>query len=366
MIWREGIVGISIPFTVGVALGAVVVRLTMVGPMQASIVALCTLIVVCVGLFCCIYTQVGSLTPLWALVYGSAGLFCYCSYLSIGCPEGAGPLLHLAHQSVEHLKSLICSIPYAHEQSAALAQALLTGDRSLLSRSTLSAFRSSGASHLLALSGLHLGFIYMIIRRISGSLPYHGRTASKVRAIVTVGLCGFYTLMTGAGPSIVRAFLFICIREIAGSSPERRLDLGRTLLCSQMVQLALRPSAITSVSFQLSYLAMTGIVFILPHLQAWYPQGSRHDPLRRIWDISALSISCQAMTAPAAWYYFRTFPKYFLLTNLLALPLCSIVMTVSILAIALNALGLCPGWLIIVDDWTLQIFIRVLQIISTM
>lgn len=301
---------------------------------------------------------------LLAAMFAVAGIYCHLAACLRGAPAPDGLITRTALRCASRLRSLIDSMPFAHEQSTALVKALLTGERSSLSRATVLAFRASGASHLLALSGLHLGFIYIIIRRMARLVPWRGPAAARVRAAAVIALCGFYVLMTGEGPSIVRAFIYICIREISGISPERRSDPGRTLLCALTIQLALTPEALESIGFQLSYLAMAGITFIMPVMQAWYPPSC--GPLRKIWDVSALSISCQLLTAPAAWLRFGTFPKYFLLTNLLAMPLCSATMGLSIAAIALYAAGLCPAWLIRADDSCVQLFIRVLDIISRM
>lgn len=315
---------------------------------------------------CARQSFIGGSGERWCLsaVFALAGVFCYFATACRGASAEEGAVMQAAGRCAERLRDIIDSIPFGHEQSAALIKALLTGERSSLSRATVLAFRASGASHLLALSGLHLGFIYLIIRRICNLIPWRGITVSYIRAAITVGLCGFYTLMTGAGASIVRAFLFICIRETAGICPERKSDPGRTLLCALTIQLALSPASIASIGFQLSYLAMAGITFILPWMQSWYPPSK--DPVRKLWDTAALSISCQITTAPLAWWYFRTFPQYFLITNIIAMPLCSAVMSLSIATIALYATGICPEWLIALTDLAVQSIINALRIISEM
>lgn len=308
----------------------------------------------------------GEVRDKWYLsaAFALAGAFCYLAAACRGASAEEGMVMQAAGRCADRLREIIDSIPFGHEQSAALIKALLTGERSSLSRATVLAFRASGASHLLALSGLHLGFIYLIIRRICNLIPWRGPTASRIRATITIGLCGFYTLMTGAGASIVRAFLFICIRETAGICPERKSVPGRTLLWALTIQLALSPTSIASIGFQLSYLAMAGITFILPWMQSWYPPSK--DPVRKLWDTAALSISCQITTAPLAWWHFRTFPQYFLITNIIAMPLCSTVMSLSIATVALYAMGICPEWLIMVTDLSVQSIIAALRIISEM
>ena len=175
--------------------------------------------------------------------------------------------------------------------------------------------------------------------------------------------------MTGAAPSIVRAFLFITIGETARLTGRSRFTIG-TLIFALTVQLALSPEVISSLGFQLSYLAIAGIAVIYPNLENLYPKAEgvrgRMDPMRKIWEGAALSISCQAFTAPLVWYRFHTFPKYFIITNLTALPLTSAVMVLSVTTIALSGLGICPELLILLDDKAVQLLIDCLWIISSL
>ena len=302
-----------------------------------------------------------------ALVFFLLGLFCQLtSAYTSAFPEGPPAV---AVRACGALKRRIAAIPYPHPRSGALVQALLTGDRSGLDRETVTAFRASGASHILALSGLHLGLIYLLIRK---ACSWIGNTpaAKRIRSGATVLATGLYTLMTGAGPSIVRAWLYIFFSEAASLSPGRKKDPARILLSALTVQLTLKPPVIASVGFQLSYLAMLGIAVLYPRLRAWYPAPrtrlERADPMRRIWDAAALTLSCQVFTAPLAWIRFHTFPKYFLLTNLLSLPLSSAVMTVSVGTILLSACGFCPAWLVGLDDALISLLLFVLETVSTM
>ena len=264
----------------------------------------------------------------------------------------------------ERLKAYIADIPFPSEGTAPLLTALLTGDRSGLAPETVSAFRESGASHILALSGLHLGIIYVLfdrLTRVAGQTPL----ARYLRFGAIVLSAGFFTLMTGASPSLVRAFLFILINEILRLTGRPR-KASRVLCLALLVQLVLDPSAIRSVGFQLSYLAMAGIFLLYPLLEAWYPPSPAWDPFRRIWKAAALSISCQLFTSPLAWWRFHSFPRYFLLTNLLALPLTTALMTSAVLTVALWAVGLCPPVLINATDALCNWLQRALEIIATM
>ena len=112
------------------------------------------------------------------------------------------------------------------------------------------------------------------------------------------------------------------------------------------------------MGFQLSYLAMLGIFLLFPKLDAWFPsEGRRKGPVKWMWSSMALSISCQIFTAPLVWLHFRTFPKHFLLTNLIALPLTSFLMFGAVACLALSAFGICPAWLV----WTVDTLAGTLQ-----
>jgi len=346
---------ICLPFTAGAAAGA---ALAGAGGAAAG-----AALAAAAGLLALVSRHRTGLLP-YCVLFFVIGFFCY---LSAGLlpPAGPGPLGRMAARALAGLRRLIASIPFGHDSTGPLVTALLTGDRSGLTAEQTAAFRGSGASHILALSGLHLGVIYLIVSRMlsvfGNSIP-----ARRVRSVLTILLAGFYTLATGAGPSIVRAFLFILIRETCALFPERRISPVRTLLMALTIQLAVQPRVITSLGFQLSYLAMSGIVILYPRLEAWYPSDGRRRfrPVRRIWQGAALAVSCQVFTAPLAWIRFHSFPKYFIITNLLALPLTSALMAVSVAAIALQGLSGCPPFLATAADFLATTLLFVLDVIS--
>ena len=311
---------LAIPFAAGAAAGLLI--LPPAGGLPAWILPAVILPVLpCLAAAAC---RLPRPLPAYLALYFCLGLFCQCS--SHLLPVHAGPP-DLALHACESLKRLISAIPYPHERTAGLVQALMTGDRSALDRDTVAAFRNSGAAHILALSGLHLGLIYLLIRK-TFSLMGNTPAARLIRSLLTTAATGFYTLMTGAGPSIVRAFLYICISEWSSLAPGRK------------------------------------------KVQAWYPAPQtrleRADPMRWIWNAAALTLSCQVFTAPLVWLRFHTFPKYFLLTNLLSLPLSSAVISVSALTIVLSATGCCPTLLVRLNDTLVQALLRILEIISEM
>lgn len=317
--------------------------------------------------------------------YALLAAFFFCGFSSpaiAGICEGfihpgPGPVRRAADISAENLEEMIRSIPFAHSESNAMVLALITGDKSGLPRSINESFRISGASHLLALSGMHLGLIYVILGKVFSVLG-NSPAAVRTRSALVTAVSGFYTLMTGAGASIARAFLFIILNEAARCTGRKRIPTN--IFCAAlMIQVLWSPEVLKSIGFQLSYLAMAGIYLLYPVMKGWYrehledgseeeygekPDRRMKSPMKRLWDTAAMSISCQIFTAPAVWYHFGTFPVYFLITNLIAIPLSSAIIYISILVTGLHALGICPGFLIRADDMMIQAMCSSLEIIS--
>lgn len=282
------------------------------------------------------------------------------------------------------LQEQIDSIQFNSKDTSSLVKALLTGEKSSLSYEIRSAFRDSGASHILALSGLHLGIIYGILSKTTAVLG-NTRKMRAARCIFIICMCGIYTLATGAGDSLVRAYIFIILRELAKMT-SRYHGLRQILLASLVVQLTVDPLAVRSISFQLSYAAMAGIAFIYPWLQGFWDRAikliqdikSEEDSndktpaemvskaMQWVWNTVALSIACQITTGPLAYAYFGTFPVHFMLTNLLSLPLTGLLIPCALLTVVLSTLGCCPQILIQATEWLVSTLVWMLKVISTM
>ncbi|NLZ50267.1 MAG: ComEC/Rec2 family competence protein [Rikenellaceae bacterium] len=275
--------------------------------------------------------------------------------------------ISLSRKALQGLSAIIESIPFRGSETGPLLRALLTGQKDLLGRDTIDTFRIAGAAHILALSGLHMGVIYMILNKFLGILG-NSIWAGAVRSVSIVLLSGFYVLMTGSSPSIVRAFIFIVLGEIARHFKGRRKTPLSVWCTALLLQLAIKPKVINSVSFQLSYLAMLGIFLLYPSLKNLYPastgRASHPNLMRFIWNSMALSISCQVFTGPVAWIHFHSFPKYFLLANLLALPLTEALMIAAVPCIALSSIKICPHFLMEAVDYIASGLLWVLRIIS--
>ena len=201
----------------------------------------------------------------------------------------------------------------------------------------------------------------MIVSKVLAVVGNSLRTR-RIKSVMIILICGLYTLATGSGASISRAFIFITTKEIAGMT-FRRAELKNILAASLILHLAISPMSAKDVGFQLSYAAMFGIAYIFPPLRKMWKNDWRC--LRWVWDSLALSISCQLTTGPLAYCYFGTFPQYFLLTNLLAIPLTGIIIPSALLTVILTAIGWCPCILIRITEWLTQTLDTLLDLIAS-
>lgn len=346
---------ISIPFTAGAAISALLSEAY--GHSYSAGIAISALALAFIIITATVRKEAQH-GFIYAASFFAAGIFCHAtSTLSGNMAGGEGNLItSLAADTCDTLRSAIDSLDIGDHVRNEMLKALLTGDRNGLPEEVTSTFRAAGASHILALSGLHIGIIYTLL---AGLLSFLGNSipAMRLRSLILVLAAAFYTIMTGASPSMVRAFLFILLSELCRNLPGRVRDPARILQTALVIQLAVSPAVIGSLGFQLSYLAVSGIVWIMPKISSWFPDDGTFNPMKKIWDLCALSISCQCLTAPLVWLRFRTFPKFFLVTNLAAMPLTTLSIATAVFClvtgthcpgIALKACGQCVNMLLYV------------------
>lgn len=224
-------------------------------------------------------------------------------------------------------------LPAGEEQ--AILRALAIGDRSGLSRELRAAWRDSGAMHLLALSGLHVGLLYALLHRLL-SLLGGSRPVRLLRSVVVLGLLWTYALITGLSASIARAVLMITFYEISVFVTGGRDGLS-ALAGSAFLLMLFDPESPRDIGFQLSYTAVLSILLLHPRLKRLLHTRSRL--LTRVWELLSVSLCCQATCGLLAWFYFGNFPAYFLLTTLLAIPLTTLVMYTILAASATAAVS---------------------------
>ncbi len=241
---------------------------------------------------------------------------------AIGSPDAVqSPLKERAARVKSTAASALARVGGGVEsREGAILAAIAIGDRTRIDRSLKQDFRDSGAMHLIALSGLHVGVLYFFLTATFSFLG-NSRAARRLRKGVILSLLWCYAYISGMSTSILRAVIMITVYE-AGEMAGSRRDLLRALAVSAFVTTVFMPEAPFQIGFQLSYGAMFAIYWIFPRLHALLE--CRSSIMEKLWSTISLSISCQIMTSPLVLLYFGNFPRYFMVTNFVAIPLTSI------------------------------------------
>jgi competence protein ComEC len=222
-----------------------------------------------------------------------------------------------------------------------VAQALLYGFDDEIDEETMSAYANTGTLHVLAVSGMHVGIIFLIISKLLWFMDKNKKLLLAKRLIIVVCLWA-YSALCGLSPSILRAtvmFTFIITAQILN----RRSNIYNTLAASCLALLVVDANMLANVGFQLSYMAVLGIVFIQPMIYNWYIAPNWI--VDQVWKISTVSVAAQIATSPIGILYFHQFPNCFLFSNLLIIPLTTAILYGCILLLVIAKVTWLATWL---------------------
>ncbi len=227
-----------------------------------------------------------------------------------------------------------------NEESLQVISALTLGYRKELSPETRSYFASTGAMHVLAVSGLHVGMIYLFLTTLFGFLKRS--PIGRICFVLTIGsLLWFYALLTGFSPSVQRAtvmFSFILI----GNSMQRPASIYNSIAASAFLLLLVNPKLLFEVGFQLSYSAVISIVFFYPRLEKWVQPKNKI--LHKMWQLFCVSLAAQIGTFGLSIYYFHQFPSYFWLSNFIVLPAAYLILGSTFLVLVFSPISWLAAW----------------------
>jgi competence protein ComEC len=212
---------------------------------------------------------------------------------------------------------------FSREREKGVASALLLGYSDLLDDETIRQYSSTGAMHVLAVSGLHVAIVFWVLNACLGFMNSMPRLRLWVKMPLLLVVIWLYAALTGLSPSVLRAavmFTFIVVSQ----STKRQTNIYSAVCASAACLLAFDPYLITEIGFLLSYSAVLGIVIIQPAL--YRTLFFRHALLDWAWKISCVSIGAQLATFPLGLLYFHQFPSYFLASNLVVIPVATVVM----------------------------------------
>lgn len=259
------------------------------------------------------------------------------AYLSMGVWRSDGvadkTLLMYAMDLRERVLRVYDSLGFDGEEGAVLS-ALTLGEKRDLSQGVRDLYSAVGASHVLALSGLHLGILYMLITML---LPVRGgsRLPIIMRELLVLLLLWGFAAMAGLTASVVRAVILFTLMSVARCL-QREGSVMNALGFAAIVMLVVCPRWLFDVSFQLSFAAVWAILLLEYPLRRLMRVEKHGRAYAYVAGVVTVSLSAQLGTLPFVWYYFGTFPLCFLITNFIVMPAAFCVMLLAVLMLALS------------------------------
>lgn len=208
------------------------------------------------------------------------------------------------------------------KKEAGLAKALLIGYKNDLDRDLIQSYSNTGVVHVVAISGLHLGLIYAILAAFCNCLK-NTQGVRVLKPIIILSGLWIFSLTAGASPSVLRsAVMFSFI--VVGDSFGRKSGMLNSLSASAFFLLCINPYWLWDLGFILSYAALLSIMVFQNAVYEMFDPP--YKLLQQIWKLVAVTIAAQVLTMPIIIYYFGQFPNLFIFTNLVAIPLSSIIL----------------------------------------
>ena len=236
-------------------------------------------------------------------------------------------------------------------QEFAVASALILGYMNEIDQETKNAYSSSGALHILSVSGLHVAIIFAVFDKLLSFL-LRFKNGKYYKAILILLILWLYALITGLSPSVLRSAAMLSF-VVIGKLINRNASIYNILSASAFVLLCIDPLLIMEVGFQLSYLAVLGIVYLHPKIYNLFFFQNRI--IDFTWNVTAVSIAAQIATFPLGLLYFHQFPNYFLISNLIVIPLGTVILYNGILALILSFVPFLNEFLIFTLKWSVKI-----------
>ena len=215
-----------------------------------------------------------------------------------------------------------------------LLSALTVGEKRDFSRELKESYAVAGASHVLALSGLHLGIIYLLL---SVLYPFHGRDRWKLllRESVIVTVLWMFAYVAGLSASVVRSATLFTLMSV-GRSLRQDVSPLSSLAFASIAMLLFSPHSLFDVGFQLSFSAVLAILLLAPHLQSLLRVDENGRVYRYVANLLILSLAAQLGTLPFIWYHFGVLPLYSLLTNIFVVPLAFVLIALALLLLFIS------------------------------
>lgn len=233
------------------------------------------------------------------------------------------------------------------EEIVSVLSALTLGDVSGLPQQLKSDYSVAGVSHILALSGSHMAVLYAILELFFSAFLYRWRAGRLIGKITIVLFLWNFVFLAGCQPSIIRAAIMYTLLVCASFFSRKALSLN-SLAAAAFFMLVVDPYSLFDVGFQLSFLAVLGILFFNGILYKRFQ--TPYKPVNYAVSILTVSLAVQLVSFPLLMYYFSSFPLYFLFANLLVVPVSSIVLLIALPGFLLQFIT--GGWWL--TEWMIK------------
>lgn len=223
----------------------------------------------------------------------------------------------------------------------AVLSALTLGYKNDLDANIQKSYAASGAIHILAVSGLHVGIVFVIISHLLKFLGKSNRSR-WIRFLLILAFIWFFALLTGGSPSVLRATVMLSFVAF-GMALKRNGSIYNSIFASAFILLLFDPFLLFNLSFQLSYSAVISIIYFQPKI---YKLVEVNNLLSKwTWGLISVSLAAQMGTLPITIYYFHQFPNYFLLSNFIVIPVATAVIWLSLIFFISLSISGIPMWI---------------------
>lgn len=263
--------------------------------------------------------------------------------------------LRLRQRLVEKLKRNM-----RDTDAAAVASTLILGYKADLSNDVLQAYSKTGTVHVLSVSGAHVAIIYILLALALGFLDRF-RHGKLIKAIIIITLIWYYSLLSGFSPAVCRAAVMISM-VIIGKTFSRYTNTLNILAISAFALLVYDPLFINDVGYQLSYLAVFGLIIFQPAVYKWVKFKNKWAD--KLWALCSVSIAAQVITFPLSAFYFHQFPVYFLFSNLFIIVPSAVIMYSGILFLLLPQIPVLSKSLAFILERSIIIMNKALALIE--
>ncbi|MDA0194366.1 MAG: ComEC/Rec2 family competence protein [Bacteroidetes bacterium] len=265
--------------------------------------------------------------------------------------DKGNPILSIAYKARDYCDSVLKHV-ISGKREQAIVLSLVLGIKEGLDNDLKDAYASAGAMHVLAVSGLHVGILYLFILYLLRPIRYR-KYGDLITGVVSLFVLWFYALVTGMSPSVLRAVIMFTV-FIIGRMFRKSRNIYNSLAVSALILLIINPLLVFDIGFQLSYLAVFGIVFLQPRLyRLWSPDSWL---VNKGWELTCVSLAAQIATFPLGLYYFHQFPTFFLISNLAVIPVAFSVLVLGILIILTSVVvPLLSQWLGLLVEWVVSL-----------